>query len=199
MDLEIRISEPQWEELERGLRAVPAAIPKATVAAVNRTGQTGATRIRRRLAGVLGVGVRTLGRRVKWLRATWEKPYGKIRLAEYNLKAIESRQTPVRGQAYPLAKIANPVALQNTPFRQTMLSGHLGWFVRFGAPRPMSKGRYVGKVREPIKEVWVPGAASAWNQSPAVAAEELSQLRGVLQKNVESQISRYLKASQTTA
>lgn len=75
---------------------------------------------------------------------------------------------------------------------------HLGIFRRVGVKRPMKSGRYAGKVREVIARMRGPSAlgvflnAQGQQGADTIISEVTGTLADTLQKNYESQISRFL-------
>lgn len=68
-------------------------------------------------------------------------------------------------------------------FIATMASGHKGVFMREGPKRIASKGRYVGKKRQPIHEAFTASVASALGQaSPEVMERGRSVFRATLER-----------------
>lgn len=200
MNIPVSINSQQWHDLHRFLASRPQRIPRAAASAINRTVATGATRIRRELARMIKMPVRQFGKRVKPIKTDSEQLSGAIRLYNFNIPLIKTRVTPVKGGSYPLEKKADPIALANGPFKATMKSGHTGWYVRYGPKRMIdpskmtdkSLQRYGTKLRQPIKQVFAPAPRKLWEESPGVAAAILSDLGDVLEKNVQSQIDRFL-------
>lgn len=192
-DILIQLNEAQIAELHRLLGEMPRNITRAEAAAINKTVATGATRIRRMLAAIAKMPVRKFGNRVRPIKTDEKQLVGRVRLLNFNIPMIETRQIPVRGGQYPLEKLDTVRTLGNATFKQAMRSGHVGWFVRFGAKRIMKSGRYAGKMRDPIKQVYAPAARKLWEDTPGLAADQLSQLGDVLDKNIASQVDRFLK------
>ncbi len=200
----LKLDERQWHHLQEELGEIPANVPKAAAAALNRTAATAATRIRRRLAGVLGMGVRTLGNQVKALKTDKEELTAKVRLYNFNFPLAKTKLKPSGPGPYLLSKEQeDPTPVQHAPFQVKLAQGHLGWFVRYGQKRLMTKGRYgpegKGKtwkkkqpMREPIVELFAPAPRKVWEDTPNLAQEELSALGAVLDKNLDSQIARFL-------
>lgn len=200
-DIIIQLNEAQWNELFRYLGSVPKNIDRAAATAINRTVATGATRIRRDLARLIKMPVRKFGNRVKAMKTDRDELRGAIRIYNFNIPLIKTGVVPVKGGSYPLEKKTEPVALANGPFKATMRSGHTGWFVRYGRKRLLdvtkmtdkSRLRYGAKLRQPIKQVFAPAPRKLWEESPGVAAAALADINEVLEKNLQSQIDRFLK------
>lgn len=193
MNISVEISPEQYSELERLLADAPQNVDRAAAGAINRTVATGATRIRRELARISKMPVRKFGNRVRAIKTNPDQLSGRIRLLNFNIPMIDTRQIPVKGGNYPLEKLDLIRTLTNTPFVQKMKSGHEGWFVRFGPKRVMKNGRYAGKMREPIKQVFALAPRKLWEDTPGLAARQLSELGDVLEKNLASQVDRFLK------
>lgn len=190
MDIEVKVDAAQWKQIETALAEIPKAIPKAAAAAINKTLAKGRTQINRRIAVAIGVPVRRLGKRIKALKATAQNLIGKIRFYSFNIPAIFTKTKPAKGGIYPTRIGGDGHALPNTPFKQTMKSGHLGWFVRVGPKPPPRKG---GRPKQKVEQVYVAGPQRVWEESPSIASEEIATLQTDLQKQIESQIDRFLK------
>jgi hypothetical protein len=78
-------------------------------------------------------------------------------------------------------------------------SSYLGVFERVGVKREMTSGRYAGKVREVIQRKRGPSAlgvflnAQGQEGKQKLVDEVVEKLADTLQKNVASQIDRFLK------
>ena len=196
MPVEFRINPSQWNELTATLRQ-EKLVARAAAAALSRTADSAATQVRRTVAGWLKVPVRQLGTNksgrglIKPIHATPERLEARVRIANFNIPMIKTRGTPHKGDALPLRKVGDAVELPNEPFQQTMPSGHFGWFVRYGEPRKMESGRYVGWVRQPIKQVYARSPRHIFEQSGTEGAI-LADAAETLEKNIRSQIKRFL-------
>ncbi len=189
----LQLNEAQYALMRSLLVNVPKKFPDAMRNALNRTVDTGATRIRKAMSIISGIPVRKIGKRVKGVHANYRQSFALIRLFNYNFKMIDTKEVPVIGGRYPLAKEDDSWAIRHNPFKQVMLSKHEGWFVRHGTPRVMEKGRYIGKVRQPIKQIWARSPRKLWEEAPGLAEDQLSQLGPILTKNILSQIDRFTK------
>ena len=191
--LEIKIDENQFKAIEKELGNLKYLAPKVAAGAINKTVAKGRTRIARRVASELGVSTRRVGNKVRAFKTNVRELVGKIRLYPFRIPMIFTKKTPTLGGLYALGQTEDPVVIQHTPFQQTMLSGHKGWFVRVDPKRTMQKGHYAGKVREPVKQIYSESPESLWRNAPGMASEELEAVADELEKQVASQLDRFLK------
>ena len=191
--IEIKIDEVKFREIEKELGNLKYLAPKVAAGAINKTVAKGRTRIARRVASELGVSSRRIGNKVRAFKTNVQQLVGKIRLYGFRLPMIFTKQQPIAGGTYALGQTEDPVPIQHTPFKQTMLSGHTGWFVRVDPARTMAKGHYAGKTRQPVKQIYSESPESLWRKAPGMASEELEKVADDLEKQIASQLDRYLK------
>jgi hypothetical protein len=192
MSMELKFSDEQMRNLEAVFSEFPQKARKAAAAAINKTANKAKTRIKRRVASAIGIGIKAVAARIRVIGAK-ESLVGIVRLFARGWPATQSSKPPQRGESMALSRDGEPQSLANTPFQQMMLNGHQGWMVRDGAKRIMAKGRYTGKRRQPIHQIYTDSPAGFLENSSSIAAEEVEAAANDLEKQLLSQIDRLLK------
>jgi len=196
--IDLKPSNPQLKEL-REILTNERVLTRAVKNALNDTARKSATAIRRKVAAEMNVPIRTLGSStgkhahgmIRPLLATDQRLESRVRLLAFNIPLIKTRTTPHRGESFPLGKIGNGQSLDNSPFKQTMHSGHVGWYEREpGADkRIMSAGTYEGKKRIPIKQIFAKSPRETFEQ---LQSGDVAEANRELERQIKRQVARYL-------
>lgn len=75
---------------------------------------------------------------------------------------------------------------------------HLGVFIRKGPPRRMTRGRYIGQMRQPIVESFGPNSATALLRTPGLADEITAEAAEKFLKEFDRQVDLLLSLTQGT-
>jgi len=137
-------------------------VDDARIAALNRTGASGVTQIRKDTATATGVPSKEISKRMKLHRASKRVRGARIFIGVLPVAAIKAGgRALANGVSYRGAKGEGRVKIKSG-FLATMPTGHRGIFQRTGeAKRVMTKGNYQGQRREPIAEVKIQIAPTA--------------------------------------
>lgn len=207
--ISVTISRQQERELEKLLADVKNGVPRAMSAAINKTIDKTATRIRKRVAAGLKMPLKVVRPLIKPIKTSPNaRPMaGKIRLLNFNIALAKAKaKRPPAGGSYALSKVGDPKPLPHPSFRAKLASGHEGFFVRQGAKVKPSKGKYAGRfirrgrrkgqpiLRQKIYELHAPSPRQFFETAPGVAKEELAAIGPELEKQLASQVDRFLKA-----
>lgn len=195
---------------------------RAMQAAVSRTVTTGAARIARRVGEEVRLPIRDIKASILTKKGSFERPVGVIAINKFKAtwlsqflsssqRQIKTRQVSegIYIQRRPNGGVRVRVRKKPTPkypiaerlphaFVQKMPAGPVGIFERTGVKAVMQSGRFRGKIREKIRRrrgptplgVFVNARGEAGART--VLEETVKDLGAVLQKNIESQISRFL-------
>jgi len=156
--LEIKIDKRGLTELEQLFKAAGAKVEKALMRAVNHVGAKAYTRVVRVLATQTGAKQKAIRKYVQPHRAfSGKNAVFRIKAAApaLSLKEMDPKALKAGGvRAFAWGKrIVYPHA-----FILPQLGGHV--FVRAGNQRVMVKGKYAGKVRQPLSKRWGPTIAN---------------------------------------
>lgn len=199
----VTIDEAQFRQAEELLRSVKGGLKRASVVAINRTARTGAVRMRRELAPLIGVSTRILGAgnkgMVRPLLANFDQanPVGGIRMLNFNLpyNRIKGARIGLAGRF--ATSRTGPLA------NQTNKTFQVGRRVKQKRGRLADPSRPIfvrlDRSRLPIKKVFVGSPRKAFESAPQVAAVVLPTLKETLRQNLEGQINRLLNRKKVEA
>jgi hypothetical protein len=189
-DLKIEIDPKDKREVKELLASIPNGAAKALLAAVNKTAPTGKSMIAQKLGHEIGTGKTAILRHTFVNKATQGHPTAtiKVKSRPINLIYFYAKKTATG----IVAKLAGQAKQFPHDFISPGLSGNRLVFERFGAKRKMTKGRYTGKMRQPLQAVPGMSAQELYVKTPGVAQEVYAELGTVLEKNVRSQVDRLL-------
>ena len=179
----------QWkglEELEAALD--PKLVRKAMVRALNRVALKAFTAIKKYLREKYTLKAKDISKQVKVSKARQNSPVAFIIATGTNfpLIAFQAKQTK-RGVTVKIKKSSGRKLVKGRPgykgktFIATMGSGHKGVFQKTGEVRKMERGRYIGKKRGVIAELYsinvpkVIGTKAALNLINKVVADNLDK------------------------
>lgn len=196
--IDVDVNQAQINEL-RAILHDERRLTQITRMALNSVARKSATAIRRQIAQEIGVGVRALGSSsgknargmVRPLLASDTRLSSGVRILNWNIPLIKTRMTPNKGEELPIGKEGPPVRLTNAPFKQTMHSGHVGWYVRDpdNEKRTMTDGTYMGRKRVPIKQVFSRSPRQVFENGNGSQVAEAGRM---LETELSRQIDRYL-------
>lgn len=174
-------------DLEKLLRTAGKQTPHGIRRAVNAVGKTARTIVTRKLAKQAGLKYRAVARVLTTKTATIGDLSFRIiaRGAHISLKEFGARPTKKGVSAAPWGK--RRVFLHS--FILPSVGGHV--FVRAGTRRVMVKGRYAGKVRQPLHKMYGPALPNELVKAETAAAF-LAQVRAKLPAEVGRQIEAIL-------
>lgn len=206
--LSAQLDPTQLARVNAELDGVQDRVQRVLSAAVNKTARGGATTLRRAIASEVGLPVGVLGSGdhgiIKPILSSnrEENPTAAIRIANYNVALKQFKNVTLGpGMAAAYGKQGDMDRTENFPFINTgpyhpkAIAIGDNIFVRRGAARLMTKGRYAGTqtLRQPIFKLFGPSPRKAFEAAPAIAERVLSELGDELEKNVLSQIDRILE------
>jgi hypothetical protein len=187
--LTIKIDTSQIQRLQQLLHKLGDQAPTAIRRAVNWTGERAHTRVLRALQEQTGAKQKSIR---KYLFKRPALPGRTIvyriiaRAPAISLKEFDPRQQRSGVKASPWRR--------RHLFPHTFISSAMGdhVFVRHGAKRIMSKGRYAGKMRQPLHKLWGPSLANELvrNQSKQVFIDSTQR---VLPRRLEHELGAILK------
>lgn len=204
----IEVSEAQRLELEAVLS--PAQVRRALFQAVKRTTNTGRTQVNRRVREEINITKKYADRAITSRDPAGDNPVGTITISRLPIPLIAYRPrfSKRAGVRVTVSKRKPPIVFRHA-FQATVRTagtegtheGHLGAFAR--TRHLPTKGPNVGKGkltprgfagRFAIKELMGPSVLSVLGEAGTtkVAQEELAKLHDVLEKNVRSQMDRFL-------
>jgi hypothetical protein len=189
--VEISVDKRALDALATQLQAVGGKVSTAMARAVNHVGNKGYTRVVRVLAGVMGTKQSAIKKSVVRQLASAKSGCVVYRIRAsapaVSLKEFDAKQTTTGISAKPWMKRR---VFPHTFFLPT-LGGHV--FVRSGGRRVMVKGKYAGKVRQPIRKLWGPVLANELlrNQSRAEFERAVAELPARLQHELQAILKGY--------
>lgn len=198
--------------------ALPAKqVRQALFQAVKRTTKTGATQINRRVRAEINISKKYADRAIRVFDPKGDNPVGVVSISRRSIPLIAYRpRVSKRGGVRVTIGKGKPAVVFRHAFKATVRTkgeagvhdGHEGIF---GRTRHLpTKGRNAGKGkltprgfagRLAIKEAMGPSVLSVLGEqgTTRVAQEELAKLHDVLQKNLDSQVNRFLNRSTRNA
>ncbi len=185
IDIEADVS--SLVSVEKLFRQVGNQAPHAIRRAVNRVGDKARTLVTRTLAKQTGAKYGAVRKALSIKRANYSSLAYRImaRGAHLSLKEFGPRQTRKVVSAAPWGKRrVFPHA-----FISTTLGGHV--FVRAGTRHVMARGRYAGKLRQPLHKMYGPALPNELTKAETAAAF-LAQVRAQLAPEVARQIEAIL-------
>ena len=204
----IQVSEEQRRELEAVL--TPKQVRQALFQAVKRTTKTGRAQVNRRVREEINISKKYADRAITSRDPKGDDPVGVITISRrpIPLIAYRPRVSKKGGARVTISKHKPPVAFKHY-FRATVKlkgedqehDGHEGIFFRTRHLPTKGKNAGKGKLtprgfagRLAIKQAMGPSVLSVFGEDGAtkVATEELAKLQAVLQKNIDSQLNRFL-------
>jgi hypothetical protein len=195
---------------------------QAAQAAVSRTITTGRALIARRIGEEVYLRIGDIKKTISVKRGSFKDPTGEIRLtrraswlsqfasshqrsaaARKIGRGLFSKVRPAGGitvkvRKNPTSKYPATETFRHAFWAVTPHSMHLGIFERVGLKRAMKSGRYQGQVREVMRRRKGPSALGVFLNArgeggAATVAEEVTQkMSDALEKNLASQIDRFL-------
>ena len=191
-DISITVNQAQIDSLLSQLNGNAANTRKAVVSAVNKTTNTGRTRISRAVAAQMSAKKGGVDKRIKTAKATASSPEARIRLlggAGVGLINFYVRQ----GASGVSAKVFGQKQAIAHAFIATGINSNKHVFLREGPKRKMMKGNYAGQMKQPLKSLYGPRVPVVFEDTPGLADKELADIREVLAKNLKSQVNRFIK------
>lgn len=198
---EIVADKKAFRRLEHALKGVKNGFERAAVSAINRTLTTGRSRIAKRVGDELKIRRKALlqqrrSRQVMRLdKATRSRISGAIKLTRVPIPLIEFASAANRVPTVEKKRRKPPVVqvrkggqkerLSNA-FVARMPSGHVGIFER--KKQGDSRSR-----RLPIEERYGPSLLGVFENQPGLSRGVLDDIGEVLEKNIDSQIDRFLQ------
>lgn len=197
------------EKLLADLGRMPRAMPRVLTRAINRTVDSAKTKVVRKLAATLNTTRKEL----------LDKKRGKLAnvMVDHAKAGHYSGRLFITGRRISLGKFGpRPAApgfgaqrklpgssaqifrsggrkTYDHAFTARLESGHVGLFKRKGAKRAMTKGHYVGQMRQPIVELRGPSVPAVVENINEIASRTLSQeMQTALAKNIQTQVELVL-------
>ena len=186
MEYFIEIDKRSLKETQDALAGIAGGVLKAGINAANRTANTGRTRIARLLAEQMDVKKKSVDRAVHVNKARKDLPIALIRTKGkgINMIAFKAKPTPT-GVHSTVGDVAHA-------FIATGLSENKLVFKRTGVKKIMTKGKYVGRLREQIQGVIGKSASELFKFIPGAVQEVQAELEIEMKKNLQSQIDYLL-------
>jgi hypothetical protein len=204
----ISVSDEQLATLQAALP--PKQVRSALFQAVKRTTKTGATQVNRRVRAEINISKKYADRAIRVFDPKGDNPVGVISISRkpIPLIAYRPRVSKKAGVRATISKNKPPVVYRHA-FKATVKTkgtddqheGHEGIFFRTRHLPTKGKNAGKGKLtprgfagRLAIKEAMGPSVLSVFGEAGTtrVASEELAKLHDVLQKNLDSQMDRFL-------
>lgn len=186
MKIKIKFDQQQIDGITRRLRDTGASLPKVMAAAVNDTAKQQKTDISSQIRERVNIKKRDIDPHINFSRATPTHPSSVLVLkksARLSLRYFGARQNK-QGVTYQIDKHGGRV-LRPHAFIVRSLSGQV--FIRKGPPRPATKGRYVGKMRQAIIKLFGPSPWGVFVKA-GLRAETLKNCHDLLRKNLEHRV-----------
>lgn len=131
LDIDIQVDERELKATERMLADYPKVWPKAARRAVNKTGTTIRTRIRRRLAKAVAVTQKAIAPGLQLIRATAQRLSSTVRLTGKRIPLLAFGARQVRsGVTYRIARAGGRKRLLHAFINAMPRTGHRGVFMR---------------------------------------------------------------------
>lgn len=185
-DLEVKLNPNDVNRIQRLLSYVPKQIPKVFSTALNKTATTARKEAAQKISAASGVKVNIVRNRIKLTKATYTRWISKIAIYARRIPIIKLLKGRVRDGERTFEVPTNiPMFVQGkgepeSPFFQTMPSGHFGLFERMGPKRL------------PIREVFGPSLGEIFEGSFGILSAVHRNAMTNLAKNVEGQVRRVL-------
>ncbi|MHC4617213.1 MAG: phage tail protein [Planctomycetota bacterium] len=190
--VEVRYDKAELQRVRRILKDIPGALPGVMSRAVNRTAGSTKVEIARRISAESGIKVSAVKKGIFLHRATrrsWVAVLDIIRKRIPLIRFKGSRRTKRGVKAPPgirplyLGRKKLPVTggLIPSAFKQTMPSGHTGFFRRW---RPSTR-------RLPIAEIYGPSPGDVFEGAGDIARQVTRSTEQTLERNIDSQV-RYV-------
>lgn len=205
-DLVIQVDEAKLAEVQALLAHIKNGLPRVLTRAINKVGGKAHAQTVRELAAATKLKQKEVRRHMRLRRATWKRllceiwSYGRdVRLiafgARQTTRGVTAKLPPgleVRVGPKGLASLAGTESRGGRPlfahaFIAEMPSGHKGVFVRYGEPRIMKRGRYAGKRRQPIEELFVPELRLFFCES-GLRARVVADADAMLPREIDMQV-----------
>jgi len=180
--IEIKIDEKTIREAQRILRAIPGGVERVFPRAINRTVDTAATDIKRRVGQILPVPLGEIAKAINKVRASRSNWYGAIGGHYYRVPVSKykgTRQTK-KGVTFKSARTQARELIEGG-FFATMKSGHRGVFVRSGPDRL------------PIQERKGPSVWKVITDREGLLATVMQKAGTKLQKQIDDQVGVELR------
>lgn len=179
-------------EVERLLSGLGRDANKVITRALNRTLSSVNTVATRAIAKDMGVAQKVIKPSLYTRRASFHNRRAELVATgrRIPLIAFRAKETKTRGVTYA-GQDGRRQSIQSA-FFATMESGHKGVFKRQGAKRTMKRGRYAGKLRQPIVELHGPSVPYVMLQRRVQAAMD-GVAREKWVQNVQHELRYYLR------
>lgn len=145
--MRVELTEQNLRQALRVLDVAPGRARMAISRAMNEAIRWGRTQVRRDVSREAQIPQKLLSGRIFLNQANRRQMRASLWTGLNPIRAIDAGKARQTRTGVRVGRHQFPGA-----FLATMPEGHEGVFLREGAKRPMSKGRYVGKMRQPIVE-----------------------------------------------
>lgn len=199
-EVTIKYDDAQLRRVQRLLRDVPNAMPKAVSTAINKTAASTKVEIARRIAAQAKIKQKGIKKGIWIKKATYSRWQALLNITSRKIPIIylKSRKTK-KGVTYqgPGDVYANKQKISSgglilSAFKQTMpKSGHKGIFLRRLGAKHRKKGRkWTGGLK--IDELFGPSPAELFEGAVGIAKQVAGSINEKLSKNINSQIDYIL-------
>lgn len=208
--VEVSVSEAQIEMLLRSLGSKTSKSGQnkgwplsaiALQAALARTSRKGTNKARKMIAYQSGMNRKYFGRRdsgmVKPLLPSFTKLEGGVRILDFNFPLHHIVNQGIwRSAGVALGARVDLRASPHHPFNQGAPNG-AAWkrgkpiFVRYGPKRKMTKGNYVGQMRQPMYKVFGPSPRDYAESGNVVIDSVMKEMDNDFRNNLIGQIKRF--------
>lgn len=188
-DLEVKLNPSDVERVTRMLSYVPKSVPRIFSRALNNTATTARKESAQKISASSGMPVNQVRNAIRIIKATYKKWIAVVRVSDRPIPAIkffktrtrdgETKLTAPKGIEFKTRKGNEPS--DETPFIQTMPSGHIGLFQR------------TGMRRYPIQELYGPSLGKVFSSSQDIINQVYASAGANLAKSVESQVRGVLR------
>ena len=188
----IQITDGQIRELESVLRNVPNGVNRAIPPAINRTLNTGRTRIVRRIGGVLNLKQAKIREAFTVTTAGKSGRSGKLNIRNRQIDMMEFK--PRQDAKGISVRVRKDKGIEKIPhwFINNAKSDGKPWVLA----RVRDGDRLVG--RYAIFKKYGPSVLGAFENAPSLASTELAAMQEVLDKNIASQVDRLLSRKKSS-
>ena len=184
---------PQLERIARELAAYPKAQAVIVSRAINKVATAARTQINREVRKNLNIKARDLNKSIAIVKANTARPIAQIKIRGRRVPLVQfSASQTRRGVSYRISPTAGRKSIRSA-FIATMPSGHEGVWTRLQEKRTMKRGRYAGKMKQPIVEKFGPSVPAVVGNISTLAAATLdARIAEQLEREIDTQISVFL-------
>jgi hypothetical protein len=187
---------PAFARIQQELKAYPASIPLAMSRAVNEAIRKSRTSVNRAVREFYNVKLSDLNRSYRMRFSTpGEDAHGSL-ISSINRYPLFTFGVVARKTEKVVVSVRQGERTEvEHGFMAIMPSGHVGIFARIGDKRLMRKGNYVGKMKQPIHELFT-GAASEMLKAARSENAVSDAAYAALEKAATRQITYWLAKGQ---